>query len=198
MDPAERRDEEPEGGEATRLLRRISAGDRRAAEELLPLLYDELHRIARQSMGGPGAAPTLQPTAVLNEAWLRMEQAGSGGWEDRNHFLGVAARAMRSVVVDHVRARASHKRGGAHQRVDLDQALGRWEDTTTDLLELDKALDDLEQLDPSLARIVELRFFAGLPSSEIAAILSVSTRTVERGWATARSWLYLKLGGEPA
>jgi len=152
--------------------------------------------MARRAMNRSPHESILQPTVVLNEAWLRIERASDTSWQDRSHFLGFAARAMRSVVIDSIRSRRSLKRGGDLQRVELDGALPTMGKSSSDLMELDQALDQLEAKDTKLARIVEMRFFAGASNEQIAAALGVSLRTVERGWAAARTWLYQRLGGE--
>ncbi len=175
--------------QATVLLRRLNHGDRAAADELLPLVYDELHRLAERFMGGERSAHTLQPTALVHEAYLRLVDGAGDDWEDRRHFLGVAARAMRNVLVDHARTRGALKRGGDYERVPLDDALALYEDRVPDMLSLDEALQQLERLDDQLGSIVELRFFGGLSNVEAGKVLGVSTRSVERGWSTARAWL---------
>jgi RNA polymerase sigma factor (TIGR02999 family) len=185
----------PDVEPVTRLLRRMSGGDAGAANELLPLLYDELHALAERLMRTPGAGRTLQPTALVNEAWLRLGEAGDGaGFEGRTHFLGVAAKAMRSVLIDQARRRASLKRGGAGERVPLESVLELFDDRASDVLALDEALTRLETLDPELARLVELRFFGGLSVEETARALGKSEPTVVRGWRVARLWLQRELG----
>ena len=176
-------------GEATRILSRLRAGEAGAAEELAEIVYEELHRIASGAMARARPDHTLQPTALLNEAWLRLIGL-EVDWESRAHFLGVASRAMRSVLVDHARARAADKRGGNLERVELDEAFALFEQRSGDLLELEAALERLTNLDPDLARIVELRFFGGLSHPEVARVTGGSLRGVERGWRTARDWLY--------
>jgi RNA polymerase sigma factor (TIGR02999 family) len=179
----------------TRLLRRMDGGEAAAAQELFDLLYDELRRRA-SSLMGDRAGQTLQPTAVVHEAWLRLA-ANEQGWSSRAHFLGVAAKAVRSVVVDHARARAAEKRGARRERVPLDDAVALFETRVPDLVELDELLARLAHVEPALARIVELRFFAGLSIAETADVLALSTASVERGWRTARAWLRVALeGGE--
>jgi len=176
----------------TLLLQRMGRGDRGAAEELFGILYDELRRRAAGIMSGQ-AGQTLQPTAVVHEAWLKL---GEGDWESRGHFLGVAAKAMRSVLVDHARARRAEKRSGGGSRVGLDQVLLAYEERALDLVGLDEALGRLEAFDPELARLVELRFFGGLSIAETAEVLGRSTATIERSWRTARSFLRVELGDE--
>ena len=182
----------------TQLLRRMDRGERAASDELYALLYEELRRRAR-GMVGARAGQTLGPTAVVHEAWLRLADGVSEGWGDRRHFFGVAAKAMRSVLVDHGRARQAQKRGGGRERVPLDDALEWIGEREVDVLDLDAALSRLARLDPDLARLVELRFFAGLSIDDTAAALELSTATVERSWRTARAWLRAALeerGGE--
>jgi RNA polymerase sigma factor (TIGR02999 family) len=168
----------------TMLLRRASAGDPRASEELLPLVYGELHRLALSF---------LQPTALIHEAWMRLIGDPSPQWNDRAHFVALAARAMRQVLVDHARRRDADKRGGGAVREPLDAALELFEERSTNLLDLDSVLEKLRGLDPQLARIVELRFFGGASNEEIASALGTSTRTVERGWKLAQAWLRSEL-----
>ncbi len=190
--------EEPTGkGEVTRLLGRLSDGDTGAAGALLPLLYDELRRVAGRLMIRERAGHTLQPTALVHEAWMRLIDAGeSSSWNNRAHFVSVAARAMRNVLVDHARRRNAEKRGGDHERVPLDSVLSYFEERSLGVIELSEAVDRLQEVDEQLARIVELRFFAGLTIDQTARVLAVSTPTVERGWRVARMWLREQLGGD--
>jgi RNA polymerase sigma factor (TIGR02999 family) len=177
----------------TLLLHRAAQGDVGAADELLPIVYAELHRLARGYMRDERAQHTLQPTALVHEAWMRLFGAPDPAWNDRMHFVAVAARAMRQVLVDHARRRGADKRGGGMTREPLDSAVALFEGRGADLVELDEALQNLRDLDPDLGRIVELRFFGGATNAEIAGILAVSTRTVERGWRTAQAWLRVRL-----
>lgn len=177
------------------LLARMASGDERAAAELLPLVYQELRRIAQLTMTGDDGAQTLQPTALVHEAWIRM--AGEGArqqYANRAHFLGVAAKAMRSVLVDHARKRATLKRGGERERLLLEDVVELFEESATDLLGLDTALEKLARVDTQLARIVELRFFGGCSVEDTAGALGVSEPTVVRGWRVARMWLRRELG----
>lgn len=180
----------PNRAETTRLLRALGSGQAEAAEQLLPLVYDELHRLAAQLMGRERKGHTLQATALLNEAFLRLCEPGSE-FDDRSHFLRVAARAMRHVLVDHARARRAGKRGGGGARVDVDiDEVGVFvEDDTDSVLAVDETLGRLAAIDAQLAQLVELRYFGGLDNPSIAAALGMSLRSVERGWRTARAWL---------
>ncbi len=188
MDPVRR--------DATVCLSELAAGDARAADELFGLVYAELRSLAGSYLRG-GGPQTLQPTALVHEAYLRMiDSDGGAGWSSRAHFLGVAAKAMRSVLVDHVRAKRAHKRGGELARVPLDELVEQLEQTGSDLVSLDDALSSLAELDPQLAKLVELRFFGGLSIDETAKVLGVSTATVERSWRTARLWLRARLGDD--
>lgn len=175
---------------ATHLLGRVSQGDLAASDELLAVLYEELHRLARQNMSDERSNHTLQATALVGEAWIRLvDGASSAAWESRAHFLRVAARAMRNVLIDHARSKQAKKRGERPQRVPLDAVLAHYEDRSLDVLALDQALGKLVRVDEDAAKIVELRFFAGLTIEETARVLGVSTPTVERRWRVARLWL---------
>jgi RNA polymerase sigma factor (TIGR02999 family) len=178
--------------ETAQLLHRLSLGDAAAAEQLLPLVYDELHRLASRLMQKERSDHTLQATALLHEAFLRL--CGSDGdFDDRHHFLRVASKAMRNVLVDHARARKAQKRGGGQQQVDLDLAGVFTLDHSDGILAVDETLSRLSAMDPQLAQIVELRFFGGLENQAIAAAIGSSLRSVERGWRTARAWLSREL-----
>ena len=186
---------------ATAILQRLGAGDRAAEAELLGLVYAELRALAASALRGERAGHTLQPTALVHEAWLRLVGAGPTDWTCRAHFFGAAARAMRQVLVDHARARGAAKRGGGRGRVEADEAslldlsVAAWEERALDLLALDEALQRLAAADPRAARVVELRFFAGLEMAEVARVLSVSLPTVERDWRLARLWLRAEIEG---
>lgn len=177
------------------LLRRIAAGDEGARARLVELVYGELRKIAAGQLRG-ARGETLQPTALVHEAWLKL--AGAEGFSDRRHFLGVASKAMRSVLVDHVRAKRTHKRGGGAEPSPLDETVAFLEGGETDLLDLNDALVGLEREDPELARLVELRFFGGLSHEEIAAAEGTSLSTIERRWRLARAWLARRLDGSDA
>ena len=178
----------------TALLQRVAEGDADAVGELVALVYEELHRLAGSFLAGERRDHTLQPTALVHEAWMRLNGGAPQAWQNRAQFVAVAARAMRRVLLDHARRRAAQKRGGSGERVPLDDTIEAFERGGVEMLSLDEALGRLEVLDPELVRLVELRFFAGTSNEEVAQTLGVSTRTVERGWSTARSWLRAELG----
>jgi RNA polymerase sigma factor (TIGR02999 family) len=179
----------------TQLLHDARGGDAAALERLLPLLYAELHDIAARHMRGERPDHTLQPTALVHEAFLRLLAPGS--YEDRTHFLRAASAAMRHVLVDHARARNAAKRGGA-LRVTLDEGLAGRDDRVVELLVLDDALARLAAAEPRWAQVVELRFFGGLEVPEVAAALGISPATVKRDWQFARAWLARALGPDGA
>ena len=181
---------------ATAILSRLGAGDGSAQAELLALVYAELHRMAENALRGERVGHTLQATALVHEAWLRLVDQRTTDWNGRAHFFGAAARAMRQILVDHARARGAAKRGGGATRGLLDDSLLVYEARALDLLALDEALGRLAAADERAARIVELRFFAGLEMAEIAEVLGVSVPTVERGWRLARAWLRSELERE--
>jgi RNA polymerase sigma factor (TIGR02999 family) len=180
-------------GQATLLLQQMAQGDRQAADSLLSLLYAELHELAERAMAGQGAQ-TLQPTALVNEACLRLLGTEAPEWSNRAHFLGVVAKAMRNILVDSARRRSARKRGGNASREPMESLLELYEKDRPDLVELDDALTRLSAQDEQLGRIVELRFFGGLSVEEVATVLDVSTPTVVRGWRVARLWLQRELG----
>jgi RNA polymerase sigma-70 factor (ECF subfamily) len=181
--------------EATQLLVRASRGDQAAIRRLAPLVYDELRALARQYLPPKGAAgtATLQPTALVHEAFLRLIDRDTVDYKGRTHFLAAAATAMRSVLVDHVRARGAAKRGGGWCRITLDEVAAFQPQSEVDLSALDKALARLAQLKERAAKIVELRFFGGMSVEEVANHLGVSARTVKGDWRTARAWLRTEL-----
>ncbi|HTS02699.1 MAG TPA: sigma-70 family RNA polymerase sigma factor [Thermoanaerobaculia bacterium] len=185
-------------GEVTRLLREWSAGDRSALEKLLPLVYDELRRRAGAYLRQERAGHTLQPTALVHEAYLKLVGGETIAWKDRAHFFGVAARAMRQVLVDHARARNAAKRGEGQVLVALDAAEGAsTPPRNLDLLDLDRALSKLASLDERQSRLVELRLFAGLTIEESADVLEISHATVSREWRHAEAWLQREMAGRP-
>ena len=177
-------------GEVTQLLRRWSAGDGTALEKLLPLVYDELRRRAGAYLRNERPGHTLQPTALVHEAYLKLVGGSAIDWKDRAHFFGVAARAMRQVLVDHARARNTAKRGEGQVRVELDAAGAVAAPARSmDLLDLDRALSRLAALDDRQSRLAELRLFAGLTIEESAEVLRISHATVSREWKHAEAWL---------
>ena len=183
-------------GHATGLLRAWSEGDQGALEELVPLVEAELRRLARIYMARERRGHTLQATVLVNEAFLRLAGARRLRWEDRAHFLGIAARLMRQVLVDHARSRGYQKRGAGAQRVSLDESLLASPGPSLDVVGLDRALDALAAVDERKSRVVELRFFGGLSVDETAVALDVSSKTVLRDWEFARAWLQRELTGE--
>jgi RNA polymerase sigma factor (TIGR02999 family) len=183
-------------GEVTQLLRQWSAGNAAVLEKLLPLVYDELRRRAGAYLRQERPGHTLQPTALVHEAYLKLVGGSSIDWKDRAHFFGVAARAMRQVLVDHARARQTAKRGEGQVRVELDAAGAVAAPArSVDLLDLDRALSRLAALDERQSRLVELRLFAGLTIEESAEVLRVSHATVSREWKHAEAWLQREMAG---
>jgi RNA polymerase sigma factor (TIGR02999 family) len=185
--------------DVTRILSAIEQGDRQAAEKLLPLVHDELRELAAQKLARERPGQTLQATALVHEAYMRLVGAeGAVAWHGRGHFFAAAAEAMRRVLVDRARDRKRLKRGGpARRREDLDlDALARPDAPPDDLLDLDDALTRLELVDPRAAALVKLRAFAGLTLDEAAAALGVVRRTADRDWAFARAWLFRRLAGD--
>ena len=185
----------PVGSEATLLLKAWSNGDPQALERLAPMVESELRRLARVYLRREGPGSMLQPTALINEVYLRLIQWQSAEWQDRAHFFAVAAKMMRRVLVNQAVARNRQKRGGSAVLVSLAQAEGQ-PDRSADLGALDHAMTALEEFDPRKCRIVELRFFGGLTAEETAEILGISLRTVHREWDLARAWLFRQLRGE--
>jgi RNA polymerase sigma factor (TIGR02999 family) len=186
----------PSRQDITRILLAWREGDDSALERLMPLVYDELRRLARRYMGRQRPGHTLQTTALVNEAYLRLVDANQVRWQDRAHFFAVSARLMRRVLVDFARARDNLKRGGGARRVTLDDDLAVANGEVTDVVALDDALTRLAGLDPRQAQIVELRYFGGLTEEETAEALGVSVRTVRRDWVLARAWLFRELSRE--
>jgi RNA polymerase sigma-70 factor (ECF subfamily) len=182
-------------GEVTQLLRAMRHGDRSAAEQLLPLVYAELHRLARSYMRKERPNHTLQPTALINEAYLRLAQA-SVDWQSRAHFIGVAANAMRRILVDHARAHMAAVRGGEFCQVEWTEALGLPAERSRELIALDEALHQLEKLNPRQAKVIELRYIGGLSFEEVGAVLDLSPRTAKRDWALARIWLFKQVSAK--
>lgn len=185
-------------GRVTLLLDRAQRGDRTATDELLPLVYDELRALAARTLENERSGHTLQATALVHEAYLRLVGPSDVGWENRAHFFGAAARAIRRILTDHARSRGRLKRGGgAGGRVDLDEGqLVAPDGSAPDFVGIDAALERLAAMDPDKARLVELRFFAGLTMEEAARAMGVSESTAARDWRFARAWLHRELNGE--
>jgi len=175
--------------DVTTLLREWSRGDRSALDRLVPLVYLELRKIARRHMRQERSGHSLQPTALINEAYLRLADAQHVDWNDRVHFFAVAARVMRRILVDHARARQSQKRGGDAAQVPLDEGAVLTATTSPDVIALDDALEALSTFDERKSRVIELRFFGGLSVDETAVVLQVSPDTVHRDWRLAKTWL---------
>jgi len=177
----------------TQLLLDWREGDEQALEELLPMVYGELRRLAGSYLRNERSDHTLQPTALVHEAYLRLVNQDQVPWQNRAHFIGVAARIMRHILVDHARQHRALKRGGELQKIPLDDALGLFAKENIDLVDLDDALDQLTKRDARQGQVVELRFFGGLKNKEIAVAMSLSESTVKREWEHARAWLFRKL-----
>lgn len=183
--------------EVTRILCQIEQGDPAAAKQLLPLVYDELRKLAAAKLAHERPGQTLQATALVHEAYLRLLGPFDAvlQWESRGHFFAAAAEAMRRILIDRVRARGAIKRGGAARKLALDPSMLCADEAPAGLLELDEAIERLEREAPEKAELVKLRFFAGLTLPQVAATLGISTSTADRHWAYARAWLYAELGG---
>ena len=178
------------GGNVTLLLDQLSKGNREAINELVPLVYGELRRIAGAYMRREQAGHTLQATGLVNEAYLRLVAGSGGNWQNRAHFFGIAANTMRQILLDHARKKHAEKRGGEEaRRVDIDMALLVAEDSLEDVIAVDEVLTRLEKLDARQARLVELRFFGGLGEDEAAEVLGISKSTLKREWRSAKAWL---------
>ena len=179
--------------EVTQVLERVGQGDPQAAEELLPLIYDELRRLAAHKMANEAAGQTLQPTALVHEAWLRLTGSTRQEWRGREHFFGAAAEAMRRILVDNARRKLRLRHGGGLQRVELDAFDLPIAQDDEKCMRVNEALDELEKADPRKAEVVKLRVFAGLQVQEIAAVLNTSEKTVQRDWTFAKAWLSREL-----
>jgi len=188
--------EKQPGQEVTALLKEWAAGDPAALERLMPLVYEELRRLAASQLRAERRNHTLQPTALVHEAYMRLIGQRSVSWANRAHFFGIASRMMRRILVDHARRRGRNKRSPGTVYLDLGNSETVVADQTPELLALDDALTQLEKLDPQQARVVELRFFAGLSVEETAEVAGISTATVKREWATARAFLRHEIGLE--
>jgi RNA polymerase sigma factor (TIGR02999 family) len=185
---------EPAVGEVSTLLRAWSGGDQSALDRLTPIVYDGLRRLARRYMRRERPGHSLQTTALVNEAYMRLVDYERMQWQDRAHFFAVSAQVMRRILVEHAR-RHNLKRGGGLQHVSLDEAAVVGGDRPADLVALDDAMNALARLDARKAQVVEMRFFGGLSVGETAEVLKVSTVTVKRDWSTAKLWLYRELAG---
>lgn len=181
----------------TQLLQAWSNGDEDAFERLVPLVYDELHRLARRYMRGERPGHTLETTALLHEAYLRLRRSQNVRWQSRSHFLAVASQLMRRVLVDFARARQSQKRGAGSPRRPIDESVDRAEEPAREIVQLDDALRSLASVDARKARVVELRFFGGLTVEETAEAIDLSPETVMRDWKSAKQWLWRELNGGP-
>jgi len=189
-------------GEVTQLLLELKRGNREAEDRLILLVYGELRRIAAARLRRESPGHSLQPTALVHEAYLRLTAMQELDWECRAQFFALAAKVMRNILVDHARAKHAEKRPQALDRVDVDQAVLVAPERSAEVLAIDEALDRLEVFDPTLARVVEYRFFAGMTEKEIGHLLNRSDRSVKRDWRKARAWLYKELNpgmeGSPA
>jgi RNA polymerase sigma-70 factor, ECF subfamily len=183
---------EAEKGEVTQLLNNMAKGDSGAAEKLLPLVYSELHRLAASYMRRERPDHTLQATALINEAYLRLTKE-DGEWNSREHFIGMAANVMRHVLVDYARAHKAKQRDGGLKRVELKDDLAISPEKIEEVVALDEALTRLESLHPRQGKVVEMRYFGGLSVEQIASLLGVSERSVKRDWSLARIWLFREL-----
>ena len=185
-----------DNGQVTQLLKAMRAGDARAADNLLPLVYQELHRLARAYMRRERPEHTLQATALINEAYLRLAREDVD-WKNREHFIGIAAHVMRRVLVDYARAHKAEIRGGGLKRVELEEGVALSTERMDEVVLLDEALNRLAETNARQARVVELRYFGGLSVEEIGSLLGIAPRSVKRDWSLARIWLFRELrGGE--
>jgi RNA polymerase sigma factor (TIGR02999 family) len=179
---------------AAELFRPARAGDASAAERLLAVVYDQLHKLARARMANLPPGQTLQPTALVHEAYLRLTDKSDVAWESRQHFFFACARAMRDILVEQARRKAGPARGGGRHRQELDEACAILEPPAQDVLAVHEALEELEQQDPVKAQIVLLRYFSGLTTAETAEVLGLAERTLDRQWRYVRAWLLKRLG----
>ncbi len=182
-----------EGQEVTILLTALTRGDDGAASKLIPVVYAELRRLAGSYMRRERVDHTLQATALVHEAYLKLVEQRSVNWQGRAHFFGVAAQIMRRILIDYARGHSREKRGGEQKKVSLDDAFVFCEQQADELLAVDDSLNRLAEIDPRQARVVELRFFGGLSVEEAAEVLGVSPKTVKRDWSVAKAWLYADL-----
>lgn len=190
-------DDAPRSGEITEMLKACSGGNREALDKLVPLVYEELHRQAHRYLNRERSNHTLQTTALVHEAYIRLIEVRFVDWQNRAHFFGMAANMMRRILVNYAVNQNRLKRGGADEHLPLEEALCvTAEERDVDLLALDKALNELAKLDERQAQIVELRYFSGLSIEETAEVLQISVTTVKRDWSMAKAWLRAELGGE--
>jgi RNA polymerase sigma factor (TIGR02999 family) len=182
----------PEG--VTQLLKAWGNGEQQALDQLIPLVYAELHRLAHRYMVRERKTHTLQPTALVHEAYERLINLRHMSWQNRAHFFGVSAQLMRRILVDYARSRRYNKRGGEWRQVPLNEAVALFRDRQTDIVALDDALHTLAEIDPRKSRVVEMRFFGGLSIKEVAEVLNVSQETAQRDWRLAKVWLLRELG----
>ena len=185
----------PPQHEITQLLAQWREGNQSALDELYPLVYDELHRLARRYMSRERKGHTLQTTALINEAYVRLVDQQNVPWANRSHFFAISAQIMRRILIDHARRHQYAKRGGGARQVSLEEAATVVPDQSRELLRLDEALKSLAEMDPRRSQVVELRYFGGLNNEEIAGVLQISENTVTRDWNMARAWLYQQLTG---
>jgi len=179
--------------DVTRVLEAVQRGDLKAAEELLPLVYEELRKLAASRMANEAAGNTLQPTALVHEAWLRLVGTANPKFAGRDHFFAAAAEAMRRILIDRARHKRTLRRGGGHKRVDIQELDLASPDADDQLLAVNEALDKLAAQDPVEAELVKLRYFVGLTNDEAASLLDISPRTASNYWAHARTWLYQEI-----
>jgi RNA polymerase sigma factor (TIGR02999 family) len=184
-------------GEITLILKRLGDGDQRAADELMPLVYGELRQLAAAKMGREPAGHTLQPTALVHEAWLRLGGDAQPDWQNRRHFFGAAAEAMRRILIEQARRRHADRRGGGLVPAQFDETAVAMEGSDEQVLAVNDALEKLAALDSQKAELVKLRFFAGFSIEEAAATLDISVPTAVRWWAFARVWLFEEISGKP-
>lgn len=196
MDSEMNTDPDTDALDIAKLLEEIARGQDDAVEKLMPLVYDRLRFLAKKLLRHESPAHTLQPTALVNEAYVRMVGQREVGWQGKTHFFAIGAKMMRRILVDHARRKLSQKRGGGLHRIDLDDDLCISKRNNEDILAIEDALEKLAQLDARHAKIVELRFYAGLTVGEVAEVLGVSKRTVESDWTMLRAWLRRELAGE--
>jgi RNA polymerase sigma-70 factor (ECF subfamily) len=187
---------ESEHTDATQLLQQSAGGDRASREKLMTLLYDRFRKLAANYLRHESPGHTLQPTALVHELYLKLIDQQQVDWQSRSHFLSLGSRAMRQILIDHARRRRRDKRGGQWHRITLDDNLAAAPDHEVDLMDLEAALQKLSRLDPRQAAIVELRFFGQLTVAEVADVLKISKRTIEKEWTVIRAWLRRELSGD--